>query len=451
MQQLENKLAWTEIHGTKDECARAIEELETIVSAYHYHQAALAHQLEKEVFRDHEERGVHIDDLARGAASTIAMARQQDSSGYRSKLVCYRILFEDTPQLAECYSRGEFTEAQIEAILAPLKKISAEYRTDFDNYFAQNPDIFESQGTRQIHDTVKKFTLPFLSDDDCHEAEDSAQKRHIRFRRDGKLLKFSGCLPAIQGVALREYLRHESFVIKQHGDPRTRAQVQADLLVANLVAGNKRKLPMVLGVSLIMTDRSLFLGDKEPAFLEGYGYISSQIARELIAGDLPSDGVSFRTSTQENYLDQMETCTEITRLYTAPGNTELIAMDSKARLFPEKLRAFIRVRDRYCRTPYCNGLVEEADHIIQHHRGGPTTANNSGGRCPICNKAKEVPGWDEWVALDSPHSIIINNAGLRYISKSPPATGLAHQEFPQMMCDSKWIKGFKRRQTHGAR
>lgn len=445
MQELETRLAWIEYHGTKDECARAIEELETVTSAYHYHQSALAHQLEKEVFRDHEERGVNIDDLTRGAASTVAMARSQDPSTYRGKLVSYRILFEDTPNLAQCYSRGEYTEAQIEAILSPLKKIDAEYRTAFDDFLRQNPDMFESQGTRQIRDTVTKFTLQYLEDDQCHEAEDAAQKRHIRFHRDGDLIRFSGCLPVIQGVALREHLRHTSFTIKQHGDPRTRAQIEADLLVANLVSGSRKKLPLALSLNLIMTDRSLFLGDKEPAFLEGYGYISSQIIREMIAGP-PIDGeVSYRNSTQENYLEQLDTVTEIVRLYTAPGDSELVAMDSKARLFPEKLRAFLRVRDRYCRTPFCNGLVEEADHIIQHHLGGETSAGNGDGKCSLCNKAKELPGWDEYMALDNPHSIIINNMGMRYLSKSPPATGLVHQPFPQLMCDSKWIQGFRRR------
>lgn len=445
MQELEDKLAWIESHGSKNDCARAIEELEGLISAYHYHQAALSHQLEKEVFRDQEERGVNIDDLARGAASAVAMARSQDPSNYRSKLTCYRILFEDTPCLARRYSRGEYTEAQVEAILNPLKKIDAEYRTEFDELFRRNPNMFESQGTRQITGTVKKFTLQYLNDDECHDAQDAAKKRHIRFYRDGKLIRFSGALPAIEGIALREHLRHESFAVKRLGDPRTREQIKADLLVANLVAGRKRSLPLALSINLIMTDRSLFQGSKEPAFLEGYGYISSQIVREMVAGKLQEGEYSFKNGDPDTYLDQLETVTEIIRLYTAPGDNDLIAMDSKARLFPEKLRSFIRVRDRFCRTPYCNGLVEEADHVIQHHLGGETNAGNGDGRCPICNKAKEMPGWDERVCEERPHSIMINNLGMQHLSKSPPATGLVHRPFPQMMCDSKWIKGFKQR------
>jgi hypothetical protein len=37
-----------------------------------------------------------------------------------------------------------------------------------------------------------------------------------------------------------------------------------------------------------------------------------------------------------------------------PGSSDLVAMDSRARLFPAGLRHFLQARDDTCRTPYCD-------------------------------------------------------------------------------------------------
>ena len=58
------------------------------------------------------------------------------------------------------------------------------------------------------------------------------------------------------------------------------------------------------------------------------------------------------------------------RLYTHPGTGELVAMDSRARLFPPGLRRFIQARDDTCRTPYCDAPIRHLDHIIPWHAGG---------------------------------------------------------------------------------
>ncbi len=442
------ELTGTIDQGGQSDCAQAIEELEGAIAAYHYLQAALSYQLEKEVYRDHEERGVYMFNPTKGAASTIALARKQSPRGFSAKLNGYRILFEDTPHLAGAYSMGAVTEEQMDAVLGELGTVSAKHRSEFDQRFAQHPDLFEGKGPRKAREAVREFTLQHIADKECTKLQKAADKQHLRFYRDGDMIRFSGALPTPLGVPLREHLRQGSFQAKRKGDKRSRSQIEAELLVGNLIAGSHRKLPVSISLSLIMTDKSLFLGNKEPAYLEGYGYISSQIARELIAGSFQGDEVDIRKLREgeyEDYLDHLETVTDIIRLYTAPGGSELIAMDSKARAFPKKLKKFIRVRDRTCRTPYCDGLVEEADHIIQHYLGGETSAGNGQGKCSICNQAKEKIGWKEYVALEHPQVTVIKNAGMHFVSQAPPVTGWDHEPFPQLIQDARWLSGFKRR------
>ena len=60
------------------------------------------------------------------------------------------------------------------------------------------------------------------------------------------------------------------------------------------------------------------------------------------------------------------------RLYASPTTGELVAMDSRARLFPAGLARFIRLRDQVCRTPWCDAPIRHIDHVVPHVAGGPT-------------------------------------------------------------------------------
>lgn len=426
-----------------------IEDYEKQISCIRSKQATLAYQAEKEIVREHEYLGTSSTDLTRGAASAIALARKQSPNGFRNYLVNCRILAEDTPFLQSQFSQGQFTEAQILAILTPLQEIKAERRTEFDANFRNNPDMFESQGPKQISETVKRFTLAFASDEQCLKMKREDSKRYVRFSRGKNSIHISGSLPVVSGTALQMHLRQESFRLKQHGDPRTRDQIKADLLCTYLLAGRPEKLPLQLHVGLIMTDKTLFIGDREPAYMEGYGYVPSQYVRELIAGNAIKNELTFAQMDAgkcQEHLDRLETLVDMTRLYTAPADGELITMDSKARAFPDKLRRFVKIRDRHCRTPFCDGEITEIDHVLQHHLGGPTDSDNAAGRCSNCNKAKETPGWVELVALKGPHTMRVNpGSSMMYHSTAPPATGYAYQPFPQLICDSQWVQQVKLR------
>jgi hypothetical protein len=156
-----------------------------------------------------------------------------------------------------------------------------------------------------------------------------------------------------------------------------------------------------LELNLIMTDRTLLGDDDEPAQLIGHGPIPAQLARALVIGHADTT-----------------TTTWVRRLYTNPTGTQLVAMDSRRRLFPAAAQKFLLLRDQTCRTPWCDAPIRHHDHITPHHQGGPTHTNNGQGLCQACNLTKQAPHWRNWTDRDSIHTT--TPTGHHYTAKPPP-------------------------------
>ncbi len=52
-----------------------------------------------------------------------------------------------------------------------------------------------------------------------------------------------------------------------------------------------------------------------------------------------------------------------------PRARSLVAMESRTRCFPAGWAAFIGMRDRCCRTPYCDAPIRHTDHATPHRPG----------------------------------------------------------------------------------
>jgi hypothetical protein len=170
-------------------------------------------------------------------------------------------------------------------------------------------------------------------------------------------------LPVAQGVAVYAALTRTADSLRSSGDARTRGQVMADTLTER-ITGTPGGVSGI-NLNLVMTDRTLFQGDPEPARLEGYGIVPAEWARALLAEE---------PSGFEDQHHRSEFTVLLRRLYTAPGSGELLTMDSKARLFPQRLRRFIHIRDNTCRTPYCDAPIRHIDHVIPWHRKAAQTS-----------------------------------------------------------------------------
>ncbi len=118
------------------------------------------------------------------------------------------------------------------------------------------------------------------------------------------------------------------------------------------------------------------------------------------------------------YGRDSHTGAHIRELYACPSTGELTAMESKSRFFPKGLAQSIDLRDRSCRTPWCDAPVRHRDHIPDHHRGGATNAANGAGLCAARNYAKKGLGW--YAEVDD------HTTGSRYSLTTTTPTGHRH-------------------------
>jgi hypothetical protein len=212
---------------------------------------------------------------------------------------------------------------------------------------------------------------------------------------------------------------------RSNGDDRSRGAAMADRLVEN-ITGTPAGISSI-EVQLVMTDRTLFQADSEPARLAGYGIVPAHWARQTILGqqERPGPGPADSAGAPETDLRAGSgTDVWLRRAFTAPGTGELLAMDSKARLFPPGLRRFLQVRDDTCRTPYCDAPIRHHDHIIPWHQDGPTTSTNGQGLCEACNHTKETPGFSARPVPGPRHTVELKTpTGHTYHSTAPPPPG----------------------------
>ena len=129
----------------------------------------------------------------------------------------------------------------------------------------------------------------------------------------------------------------------------------ADTLIER-VTGRPAEQAVPVAVNLVLSDQALLGVENAPAAVAGYGTVPSAIAQQLIACAV-TDGASSAS---------------LRRLYASPASGALVAMESRARIFPKGLAEFIGLRDQRCRTPYCDAPIRHRDHARPHRRGGAT-------------------------------------------------------------------------------
>src|ERR1700722_10538570 len=201
----------------------------------------------------------------------------------------------------------------------------------------------------------------------------------------------------------RRALRREA---EGPGDGRSRGQAMADTLVER-VTGRDAAVPTPIAVNLVLSDETLVGGSNAPATISGYGPIPAAVARGLVSGAV-TDPRSRAT---------------LRRLYAHPTSGALVAMESRARLFPRGLATFIGLRDQRCRTPYCDAPIRHRDHAKPWAGSGGTSAGNGLGLCERCNHVKEVAGWCVKPNVDEigRHTAqFITPTGAHYRSAAPP-------------------------------
>nr|WP_259460343.1 DUF222 domain-containing protein [Pseudarthrobacter phenanthrenivorans] len=394
-----------------------IRELEDAKSALAAKQARIAAALEVQRRQERAAAGVPADEQSAGVGVEIALARRESPSRGGRLLGLAKALTTGMPRTLAALQSGQLNEWRATLIVKETVCLSPEDRWAVDEELAADTGTFDGAGDRAIVAAARAAAYRRDPRSVAKRSSQAVTERTVSLRPAPDTMTYlTALLPVAQGVAAYAALSRHAGTVKAGGDDRSRGAVMADQLVER-VTGTPGGISGV-DIQLVMSDRTLFHGDSEPARLTGYGIVPAQWARAAAGSGTAGTGDA----------DSRELTTWLRRLYTAPDTGELLAMDSTARLFPPGLRRFLQVRDNVCRTPYCDAPIRHHDHIIPWHQDGPTTAGNGQGLCEACNHTKEAPGWTARTVAGPRrrHSVELQTpTGHTYHSTAPPLPGTA--------------------------
>ncbi|MEO5317147.1 DUF222 domain-containing protein [Arthrobacter sp. CC3] len=327
--------------------------------------------------------GVPADQLGAGVGAQVALARRESPAKGSRLLGLAKALVTEMPHTLAALEAGQLSEWRATLLVRETACLSADDRCAVDQELAPDSGALAGAGDRALVGAARAAAYRLDPRSVAKRAAHAVTERHVSLRpAPDTMCYLTALLPVSAGVAVHAALIRQADTLRSSGDIRSRGQIMADDLVER-VTGTPGGISGI-EIQLVMTDRTLFQGDSEPARLPGYGVVPGGWARNVLSNEA--------TGSDSKDGDQAFN-TWIRRLYTAPGTGELVAMDSRARLFPAGLRRFIEARDDTCRTPYCDAPIRHLDHIVPWHGGGATTAGNGAGLCEACNHNKETPGW----------------------------------------------------------
>lgn len=364
---------------------RALEELKCAAEA---RQAALAAGLTE----------------GRATAAEVGIARRESHQRGRQHLSLARIAPAELPCAWAAWRAGRVSEWRVSILARETACLTLGHRLLVDREIAGGECRIERMGDREVLGFCRERAAALDPAAVVARRRRAEADRRVTIRpAPDSMVHLSALLPVAAGVAAHAALRRAADTARCCGDPRSRGQVMADTLAARLLHGEpQRPASPATTVTVVLTDRTLLGDADDAAHVDGYGPVDADLARELAL----SDQVWIR------------------RAYADPATGELVALETRARRFPEALKRLIRLRDRTCRTPWCDAPVRHADHARPVVEGGPTDDRNGQGLCEACNQAKETTGWTARPRPGPGHAVTTTTpAGQQLTTRPPPVAG----------------------------
>jgi hypothetical protein len=335
---------------------RALEELKSAAAAAQARQtAAFAETCESER-------------QAAAVGHEVALAKRCSPFQGRRYLGWARILVGELPATLRTLQTGRVSEWRAMLVARETAWLAPQHRRLVDAELAPK---LPAMGDREVVAEAKRIGYRLDPHGYVDRLRSAEADRRVTLRPAADAMaRLTALLPVTQGVAVLAALSHAADT--HMGDERSRGQVMADTLVER-VTGQSVADRVPVTVNVVMTDQSLLhagpLAD-EPGEVDGYGPVPAPMARDLAT---PPDEVPAW----------------IRRLYADPAG-RLVTMESTRRCFTPAQRDFVRLRDRHCRTPYCDAPIRHVDHVVAARLDGPTGLDNAQGLCEACNYAKEA-------------------------------------------------------------
>lgn len=357
--------------------------------------------------------GVPAGNRGRGLAAEVALARRDSPNRGARHLGFARALVHEMPHTLAALESGALSEWRATLIVRESACLSVDDRRTLDAELCADAANLEGMGDSRIAAAARAIAYRLDPHAVVDRAARAAADRTVTIRPAPDTMTYvTALLPVAQGVSVYAALKRAADTTV---DNRSRNQVMADTLVERVTA-RPAEVAVPVAVNVVLTDDALLGATTTPATISGYGPVPAAVARRMIDAAV-GDARSKAT---------------LRRLYRHPASGALVAMESRARRFPQGLAAFIDLRDQTCRTPYCDAPIRHHDHARPHHRGGPTSARNGCGACEACNYAKEADGWQvttTTTADGTHHATVTTPTGATYTSTAPPLPG------PAVLCD----------------
>ncbi|WP_009474589.1 HNH endonuclease signature motif containing protein [Rhodococcus sp. JVH1] len=389
----------------------AIEALKSVGCAA---QAVITDGVVTSIRADRKARGLPRADWDRGIASQIALARRESPNRGGRHLEFAQALVHEMPHTLAMLQTGRLNEWRATLLVRETACLSAADRGIVDRRLCSDPATLDGVGDRGLIARAKALAVELDAAAVVARHRKAVSERRVTTRpAPDSMAYLSVLMPVEQAVCLQATLGRDadSLIATGNSGGRTRNQLMVDLLFdrgtgASVASG------VPVAVNLVLSDETLLAGGREAAHLQGFGPVPAGIARQLVADAVDSD-----------------TATSLRRVYSCPQSGALTAMESQSRTFPKSLATLIDLRDRTCRTPWCDAPIRHHDHIRSHRESGATTADNGSGLCEACNYAKEGDGWSARPVHNPGGTHLIDlgtPTGHHYRSTAPPLPTPAH-------------------------
>ena len=356
----------------------------------------------------------------RAVAQQVALARRESPHRGRQHLSLARIA-DELPHAMAAFRRGLVSEWRVSVLARETACLTREDRLAVDRSIAGDPEAFSDYSDRVVLAETRKLVARLDPGSVAERRRRAESERCVTLRpAPDTMVYLTALLPVAQGVAAYAALAAEADRGRATGAPRARGQAMADALVARVTgaATDADGVPAVpVSIDLVMTDRALLAGAHDDAAITGHGPVPADLARDLVLRSLDARSRTW-----------------VRRLYRHPETHELVAMDSRQRLFPRSLATFLRFRDQWCRPPWCGPPRRPSAHDTPGAPAGATTPHAPQGLCEACNYAKEAPGWQHHPRPGPDgHTVEITTpTGHTYRSPAPPVLGLRHPAYQEV-------------------
>ncbi|MFC5730949.1 MULTISPECIES: HNH endonuclease [Nocardioides] len=369
-----------------------------------------------------------------GIASEVALARKESPHRGQLHVGFAKVAHAEMPHTLARLKDGSLNEFRAHQVARETACLSVEQRLFVDEELCADPTALIGVGTRELIVRARRMAAELDPAAVARRALQAEADRTVTVRPAPDTMGYlTALMPVPQAVAAYAALTRDAQAMRSAGDPRSKGQLMADLLLvrvtgvdlpdsASIIEDGVVPAPAVpVTLDVTISDAAL-AGGHAPGEVRADGVapvvVPAEVARILVARALAQGvGAWFR------------------QLYLNPIG-RLVAMTSRQRCFPDGLAELLAYRGAgICATPWCDAPVRHADHITPIDEGGQTSADNGQGLCEACNHAKQAPGWRQHVVSQprERHQVeTITPSGHRYLATAPAPVGWREPRYIQL-------------------